>query len=87
MARVWASDNRIKLDITITGKINHKHVKEESVAKVWITLSMPEDFKEKFLNLVHNINQINDSVVAPVKIESVRSNDDDYAATAKKEKQ
>jgi len=54
--------------------------------KVLITLSIPDDFLEKFVGFLNNVNMINNSLDPPIIIESIIEKDtemDDYAAVPK----
>jgi hypothetical protein len=48
----------------------------------YILISVPEDFAEKFVNFIHNVNVVNNYDDPPIIIEEIY---DDYVAIPKKE--
>jgi len=51
--------------------------------RVYVSLSMPENFKDKFFGMIHNINAVNNDKEVPIEIEQYYKKKK-YAATPKK---
>lgn len=54
--------------------------------RILITLSIPDDFLERFVGFLNNVNMINNDVDPPIIIESIIEKDEkknDYAAVPK----
>lgn len=56
--------------------------------RIKIVISIPKDFKEKFSNMLHNVNLLNstDKKELPIIVEEVVEDDDEFAAIPKKGK-
>jgi len=50
-----------------------------------ILISVPEDFAEKFLNFIHNVNVTNNDNDPPIVIERVYDKEEEYVAIPEEE--
>ena len=55
--------------------------------RITITLSIPDDFLEKFIGFLNNVNMINNDLSPPIVIEKImKINKDDFVAVPKEPK-
>lgn len=54
--------------------------------RIQILISIPEDFTEKFINFVNNINAVNSDIEIPIQIIKTHNQKLDFAAVPKSKK-
>lgn len=55
--------------------------------RTFIVLSVPDDFAEKLLGFIHNVNALNSYKEPPIEVEEVYKVEHEYAAIPKEEPQ